>query len=169
MLRASLLVSLQVQDASISVHKERQSDYATFTDADEPDNVTEELAATLNENLARFPVPYLTSQEQMYLADTVECVATAEKNRRSMDDNAMRYLLFVRQHQLRKAQGAQPITGITWREYAWAFHSGSQDILIDLVSRHYNGRMLWEHARESGMFMWMTDINALVCCKSTEI
>lgn len=104
----------------------------------------------------------------MYLADTIECVATAEKNRRSMDENSMRYLLFVRQHHLRKAQGAQPITGITWREYAWAFHSGSQDILIDLVSRQYNGRMLWEHARESGMFMWMTDITALVSMRTLE-
>ena len=153
----------------MSIQKERQSDYATFTDPDEPDSVTEELAVTLNENLARFPVPYLTSQEQMYLADTVECVATAEKNRRSMDDNAMRYMLFVRQHQLRKAQGGHSINGITWREYAWAFHSGSQDILVDLVSRHNNGRMLWEHARESGMFMWMTDINALVSLANPEI
>lgn len=43
----------------------------------------------------------------------------------------------------------------------WAYHSGSQEILVDLVSRQFNGRMLWEHARESGMFMWMTDITAL--------
>ena len=142
--------------------KERHSDYADFSDDEDSDNVTEELAATLNENLAKFPVPYLSSQEQMHLADIVECVATAEKHRRSMDENAMRYLLFVRQHLVRKAQGRKKQVGITWRETAWAFHSGSQDILVDLVSRHYNGRLLWEHARESGMFMWMSDIDALV-------
>ena len=98
----------------------------------------------------------------MHLADMVECIATAEKHRRSMDVNAMRYLLFLRQYLLRKAQNIQAQVGITWREIAWAFHSGSQDILVDLVSKHYNGRILWPHARESGIFMWMSDINALV-------
>ena len=124
--------------------------------------MTEELAVMLNENLARFPVPYLSSQQQIHLAVMVECVATAEKHRRSMDVNAMRYLLFFRQYLLRKAQNIQAQSGITWREIAWAFHSGSQDILVDLVSKHYNGRIIWSHAKESGIFMWMTDINALV-------
>ncbi|MCJ1417524.1 regulator of (H+)-ATPase in vacuolar membrane [Xylographa parallela] len=150
------------QDLALATsRKERHSDYADFSDDEDSDNVTEELAATLNENLAKFPVPYLSSQEQMHLADIIECVATAEKHRRSMDENAMRYLLFVRQHLIRKAQGRKKQVGITWREIAWAFHSGSQDILVDLVSRHYNGRVLWKHAKESGMFMWMTDIDAL--------
>jgi hypothetical protein len=79
-----------------------------------------------------------------------------------MDDSAMRYLLFFRQHMLRKLQAPSSRVGITWREIAWAYHSGSQDILIDLVSRQFHGKMLWEHARESGMFMWMTDLTALV-------
>ncbi|MCJ1390389.1 regulator of (H+)-ATPase in vacuolar membrane [Xylographa bjoerkii] len=163
------LLSLPVEDFFMDQHylllsagrKEKHSDYADFSDDEESDSVTEELAATLNENLAKFPVPYLSSAEQMHLADMVECVATAEKHRRSMDENAMRYLLFVRQHLIRRAQGRKKQVGITWREIAWAFHSGSQDILIDLVSRHYNGRVLWQHARESGMFMWMSDIDAL--------
>ncbi len=129
---------------------------------EEDSTITEELAADLNENLAQKTVPYLSSREQFHLADLVECVATAEKQRRSMDDNAMRYLLFFRQHMLRKSQSSGHSRGVTWREYAWAYHSGSQDILIDLVSRQFSGRMLWEHARTSGMFMWMTDITALV-------
>lgn len=116
----------------------------------------------MNENLAKVPVPYLTSQEQFHLADIVECVAMAEKHRRSMDENASRYLLFFRQHLLRKAQAQDKKPGVTWREIAWAYHSDSQDILVDLVSKHYNGRVLWEHARDSGMFMWMTDASSLV-------
>jgi len=136
--------------------------YAENADEDEPESVTEEMAITLNENLARSPLAHLSTREQSYLTDLIECFATAEKNRRSMDENAMRYLLFVRQHLLRTDQDPESIQGITWREYSWAFHSGSQDILVDLVSRHYSGKMLWEHARESGIFVWMTDINALV-------
>ena len=136
--------------------------YADFADDDEPETVTEDLAASLNENLTKLALPQLSSQEQFHLADIIECVATVEKQRRSMDENAMRYLLFFRQHMIRKGQAPTARVEITWREIIWAFYSGSQDILVDLVSRQFHGRMLWEHARESGMFMWMTDLTALV-------
>lgn len=139
-----------------------RSSYADFDHDDEPETVTEELAASLNENLVKLAIPQLSSHEQFYLADIIECVATAEKQRRSMDENAMRYLLFFRQHMIRKSQAAASQVNITWREMVWAYHSGSQDILVDLVSRQFQGRMLWEHARESGIFMWMSDLTALV-------
>ena len=139
-----------------------RSSYAEFIDEDEPEIVTEELAASLNQNLTKLAIPQLSSREQLHLADIIECVATAEKQRRSMDENAMRYVLFFRQHVIRKSQGPTTQVNITWREVIWAYHSGSQDILVDLVSRQFQGRMLWEHARESGMFMWMTDLSALV-------
>lgn len=139
-----------------------RSSYVDFVDDDEPETVTEELAASLNQNLAKLAIPQLSSHEQFYLADIVECVATAEKQRRSMDENAMRYLLVFRQHMIRKSQAPTAQVSVTWREMNWAYHSGSQDILVDLISRQFHGRMLWEHARESGMFMWMTDLTALV-------
>lgn len=139
-----------------------RSSYADFIEADEPDIVSEDLAASVNENLTKLAVPHLSSHEQIHLADIIECVATAEKHRRSMDDNAMRYLLFFRQHMLRKGQVPSLRVSVTWREIVWAYHSDSQEILVDLVSRQFQGRILWERARESGMFMWMTDISALV-------
>ena len=151
-----------MKDLSYAAKKKMPSSYTDSIDDDDTEAVTEELAASLNENLARLAIPWLSSYEQFYLADIIECVATAEKQRRSMDDNAMRYLLFFRQHMIRKSQPPANQVNITWREIAWGLHSGSQDILVDLVSRQFHGRMLWEQARESGMFMWMTDINALV-------
>ena len=86
----------------------------------------------------------------------------AEKHRRSMDENATRFLLFFRRYALRnpRLQGRRP--GITWREIAWAFFSASQEILVDLVSRHFQSKVLWEQAKESGVFMWMGDITAVV-------
>lgn len=122
----------------------------------------EETAVMLNENLARITMPQLSSQEQFRLADTIECVATVEKHRRSMDDNAARYLLFFRQHMLRRSQGIANKDAVSWREIVWAFHSGSQDILSDLVSRQFGGKMTWKAARESGMFMWLADVPAIV-------
>lgn len=122
----------------------------------------EDIATSLNEKLVRVSIPQLSSQSQMHLADIVECVSMAEKHRRSMDENAMRYLLFFRQYMIRKRQIPPNRAGISYREIVWAYHSASQDILVDLVSRQFQGRMLWEHARECGMFLWMTDLTALV-------
>ena len=141
--------------------KEIGFSYANFAGIDEPETVTEQLASSLNEILAKLAVQQLSSHEQIHLADMIECFATAEKHRRSMDENAMRYLLFFRQHMLRKGQAPEARANITWREIVWAHHSGSQDMLVDLVSRQFNSRMLWKHARESGMFMWISDLTAL--------
>lgn len=139
-----------------------RSSFADFSDDGDSGSITENLAVQLNDNLATISIPQLSSSEQIRLADIVECVATVERHRRSMDDNAARYLLFFRQHMLRKGQVPSEQVNITWREIVWAFHSVSQDILVDLVSRQFHGKMLWEHARESGVFMWMTDLTALV-------
>jgi hypothetical protein len=138
--------------------KEMHSSYADFSDDSEPETLTEETASSLNELVQKKQIPLLTSREQFHLADIIECVGMVEKHRRSIDVNAGRFLLFFRQHVLSEAQKGP----ISWREITWAFHSQSQDILVDLVSRHFSGKMLWQHAKESGMFMWMTDITALV-------
>ena len=53
----------------------------------------------------------------------------------------------------------------SWREISWAYHSESQDILLDFVTKQHGGGgrgpMLWADARESGVFMWLTDNNAV--------
>lgn len=139
---------------------------SSFVDAsgeqEESSVIDESIATILNENLARVALPQLTSHEQFRLVDTIECVATVEKHRRSMDDNAARYFLFFRQHMLRKSQGVANKDRVSWREIVWAFHSGSQDILTDLVSRQFHGKLTWKAARESGLFMWLSDLTSLV-------
>ena len=144
-----------------AAREEKQSSYITSSAANDSEAVSENVATALNEILAKKSVPQVSSKEQIHLANMVECVATVEKHRRSMDENAMRYLLFFRQHMIRKNQVPADQAGITFREIVWAYHSSSQDILLDLVSRQFHNRMLWKHARESGAFMWMTDPTAL--------
>ncbi|ERF76244.1 hypothetical protein EPUS_04321 [Endocarpon pusillum Z07020] len=141
--------------------KEMHSSFADFSIEEDPQVVDENVAASLTENLVKVTLPQISHHEQFYLADIVECVAAVEKHRRSMDENAARFLLFFRQHMLRRGRSPDALLGVSWREITWAFYSGSQDILIDLVSRSFHGKMLWEHARESGMFMWITDSTAL--------
>lgn len=134
--------------------------FADFSFGEDTDTLTESTAAALNEKLTHVAIPQLSGQLQIQLADVVECVAIVEKQRRSMDENAARFMLFFRQHALRKGRANE--VNISWREINWAFHSNSQDILADVVSRHFQGRMLWENARESGIFMWISDAHALV-------
>lgn len=77
-----------------------------------------------------------------------------------MDENGGRFMLFFRQHALRKGRTNE--MQLSWREINWAFHSNSQDILVDFISRQNHGGILWDNARESGIFMWLSDANALV-------
>ncbi|CAG7953147.1 unnamed protein product [Penicillium nalgiovense] len=140
-----------------AISKEMRSSYVDSTDEELLSVIDENAAAALNEGLARIALPQLSSHEQFRLADTIECVAMVEKHRRSMDDNAARYLLFFRQHMLRRTQGVANKDTVSWREIVWAYHSSSQDILTDLVSRQFSGKLTWKAARESGLFMWLSD------------
>jgi len=131
----------------------------SYDEGDEP--FSEEVAAEINERLTRVDLSQLSGHEQIQLVDIIECVGMVEKQRRSLDENGARFMLFFRQHALRKGRTSEIQFG--WREINWAFHSTSQDILVDFVSRQNHGRLLWEQARESGMFMWLADNNAVVC------
>lgn len=120
---------------------------------------TEEVAQDINERLTKVDIYQLSDHEQIQLVDIVECVGLVEKQRRSLDENGARFMLFFRQHALRKRRTGE--MEMSWREINWAYHSTSQDILVDFVSRQHHSSLLWENAKESGMFMWLTD-NAAV-------
>ena len=119
----------------------------------------ETLAKSLCSLLTKIPIPHLTGTEQINLAGIVECVAQVKGHRRSIDENGARYLLFFRQHALRREK---PPPDMSYREVAWAFHSDSQDILVDLVNANAKNRMMWPQAKESGIFMWLRDSDTLV-------
>ncbi|KAL8645036.1 MAG: hypothetical protein Q9226_007480 [Calogaya cf. arnoldii] len=152
----TFVVETQTSNGGTSDYSAR---YGNIDEELEPN--LEEVAASLKETLGKISIPQLSDQEQMHLADMVECVSTVIKHQRSMDENATRYLLFFRQHMIRKSQVTPNRRSITYREIVWAYHSGSQDILLDLTSRQFQGRMLWADAKDCGLSMWMNDVNAL--------
>ncbi|PKS06869.1 hypothetical protein jhhlp_006945 [Lomentospora prolificans] len=125
--------------------------------AEEP--FSEQAALSLNERLTRINIAQLSGHEQIQLADIIECLGMVERHRRSLDENGARFLLFFRQAMLRRARSSD--AQISWRNINWAFHSKSQDILVDFVSRQYQGAFCWKHARESGIFSWLSDPNAV--------
>lgn len=119
----------------------------------------EQVADSINSRLTKVALPQFSGHEQIQLVDIVECAGLVETQRRSMDDNGARYMLFYRQHALRKGRTNE--IHMSWREINWAHHSTSQDILVDFVSRQNHGSLRWESARESGMFMWLSDAAAV--------
>ncbi|KAL5596500.1 hypothetical protein BROUX41_006726 [Berkeleyomyces rouxiae] len=116
---------------------------------------SEAMALAITERLTVVRLAQLSGHEQIQLADIVECCGMAEKQRRSLDENGVRFLLFFRQHMLRR--GRTNAMHLSWREINWAFHSASQDVLGDFVERQFHGKMAWEEAREIGVFMWLAD------------
>lgn len=138
---------------------------SSFTDRksyseDDADIFTEHVAISMNDKLTRVRIPQLSRHEQIQLMDMIECVASIERQRRSIDENGARFMLFYRQHALRKGRTNE--MHLSWREINWAYHSNSHDILLDFVSRQSHGGMDWDHARECGVFMWTTDTHHLV-------
>lgn len=135
---------------------------------DEPGSVTEEVASALTALLTEKSIPQLSSREQFSLADVIECIGIVEKHRRSIDANATRFLLFWRESLVRSRQtsndqpNAPSSNSVTWREMVWAYHSNSQDILVDIITRQHKGRLEWPQARDTGIFMWLTDREALL-------
>lgn len=146
--------------AAFTPGKETRSYFDDRTLPDDDDEVfSEDVAQTINEKLMNIALPQMSGHEQIQLVDMIECIGMVEKHRRSMDENGARFMIYYRQHALRKRR-TNEVT-MSWREINWAYHSTSQDMLTDFVARQHSGGVLWEHARESGMFMWLTD-NAAV-------
>ncbi|KAI1654207.1 regulator of V-ATPase in vacuolar membrane protein [Daldinia decipiens] len=150
------LADFYIRKGSMSIGSNGSSYLMSQMSFDDTDEIfTEDIALAVCEKLQQVTIPQLSGHEQIQLVDIVECVGVVEKQRRSMDENGARFILFFRQHALRKGRTNE--IHMSWREINWAYHSTSQDILTDFVSRQYHGTMLWENARESGMFMWLAD------------
>ncbi|PHH81707.1 hypothetical protein CDD83_3504 [Cordyceps sp. RAO-2017] len=126
---------------------------------DQLGSFSELMASSVNQSLLRIGIPQLSGLEQIQLADIVECVAVVEKHRRSLDENGARFMLFCRHHALRRGRTSDK--HLSWREICWAYHSTSQDLLVEFVTGQAQGEMTWEHARETGLFMWLADPDAV--------
>lgn len=131
-------------------------------DEDDVVDFPESAAAELKENLSQLQVPHISEKEKLHLIDIAECFGSLEKQRRSVDNLGIRYLAFLHWGFLRASRTDGEILQLPWREITWASLSTNHDILVDRTSQLYQGRMLWKDARASGMFMWMSDISALV-------
>jgi RAVE protein 1 C terminal len=53
---------------------------------------------------------------------------------------------------------------LRYRDMIWAFHSESQDILLNASITACNGKMCWSDARALGISIWIGSVETLVRC-----
>jgi len=122
------------------------------TSIDDPQSSIQDIAEGLASNVGTHPLWQLSTEEQSGLVEMVRVSSELEQQERSVDVDALRYL---------KELYASKDDNISWRAIAFASLSSSQEILIDLVTRLHGGKLTWDAARTSGLFLWLTDHEAL--------
>ncbi|CAI2173797.1 12342_t:CDS:10 [Funneliformis geosporum] len=119
---------------------------------------TEETANFLSEQLKIISLPDLSHVEQAQLLALIDTINQVEHQKRSLDENGVRYVLFMRRyHYLNRYKLSSGIRtpGLNYRDMNWALHSDSQDLLIEYSIQASGGKFLWEDARIHGIFLWL--------------
>ncbi|KIW12484.1 hypothetical protein PV08_09761 [Exophiala spinifera] len=111
-----------------------------------------DITDSLTEKLKQHELWQLDDESQTTLIKQVSVYSELEKQERSIDDNARRYL---------QALYSSDDSGVPWSAIVFASRSISQEVLVDLVTRFYGGKLTWEAARKSGLFCWLSHTEAL--------
>ena len=100
-----------------------------------------------------------------------------EEQRRALDSNGLRYLISMRsfyiintrstsQDAVQATNSAPKQSGrrerLRYRDMIWAFHSESQELLLDVSTAACSGKMTWSDARALGIALWLKSGETLV-------
>lgn len=108
-----------------------------------------DISEELLERLQRVSLPYLTRHQQITLVSVIEAMIQMEQSIRSLDSNAIKYLLGYKLYTIHR--GTQ--NSMTLRDFNWALHSESQTVLMDLVEAN-STTTLWPRLRDIGIPFW---------------
>lgn len=113
------------------------------------DEFNTEVCNELLDWFQKVSLPYMTQHQQITLASVVEALIQVEDNSRSLDLNGIKFLLGYRLFKIHR--GIQESMNI--RDFNWAFHSESQEILLGLV-QNPSAPLLWQAAKDTGLPYW---------------
>ncbi|KZP10552.1 hypothetical protein FIBSPDRAFT_922313 [Athelia psychrophila] len=150
---------------------------ADDTDASDEDVFSRVVVMRLIEQLDSRPLPTLTPNEQAHLLVLIQTTLEIDEQRRALDSNGLRYVISMRSfyifNQKVKSDPNIPQSAgetarqsgyrhrLRYRDMVWAFHSESQDILLNTATSACNGKMCWSDARALGIFVWLRTSDAL--------
>ncbi|KAF9462089.1 WD repeat-containing protein [Collybia nuda] len=134
------------------------------------------LVARLIETLEAYPLPHLTPNEQAHLLVLIQTTLEIDEQRRALDSNGLRYLISMRSFYILNHRASAPSSPesngtlprhsgrrqrLRYRDMIWAFHSESQDLLLNSSTVACQGKMGWADARALGVPIWLTSIETL--------
>ncbi|KAF7436647.1 regulator of (H+)-ATPase in vacuolar membrane [Pleurotus ostreatus] len=137
------------------------------------------LVLQLLESLENNPLPHLTANENAHLLVLIQVTLEVDEQKRALDANGLRYLTTMRSFYILNRRASEPnspasdkASGISrrrmrrrerlrFRDMIWAFHSESQDLLLNASTAACNGKMCWSDARALGIALWLNSIDTL--------
>jgi WD40 repeat protein len=117
------------------------------------DSGLEKIEERLKENIEKQRIPFLCDNDRKRLVKVVDVIMKVEAQAKSIDKHGLYYL-----HALYATGDG---SDLPWSAIMHASLSTSQDALVDLVTQEYGGKLTWTAARKSGMFMWLSEPEAL--------
>ncbi|KAK4503863.1 hypothetical protein PRZ48_004778 [Zasmidium cellare] len=137
----------------------------------------DDTVTDLREQLEEKDLPRTSQSEQQRLKHVIEALVYIREYVRSLDRHALRYLfnwklqmLFAQDSQSppngsAKTNGVpskqQFIPDMHWREICFAYHSSTQQALLDILILHHDNKLTWPIARRLGIMAWISEREAL--------
>ncbi|KAH7334362.1 RAVE protein 1 C terminal-domain-containing protein [Rhizoctonia solani] len=139
-------------------------------DDEDPHSFSRRLVERLLSKLEQQRPPHLSETENAHLIVMIQTTLEIDEQRRALDANGLRYIISIRSfYTLNKRLEASgnnfkhngiPSTRagkrerLRYRDIVWAFHSESQQIMMDASTEACGGRMTWSDAKALGVFLW---------------
>ncbi|KAK5125959.1 hypothetical protein LTR85_011314 [Meristemomyces frigidus] len=142
-------------------------------------SLNEDMVRDLMEQLEEKDLPAVSDAEQQRLKKVLQALALVSEHARGLDKCAIRYLFSWKLQLLHMAEatdakpdGTRPnglshtaatplVPEMHWREIAFAYHSTTQQPLLDILTLHYDNKLTWEIVRPLGITAWLADKEAL--------
>ncbi|KAJ2826832.1 regulator of (H+)-ATPase in vacuolar membrane, partial [Coemansia erecta] len=122
---------------------------------------TQEKADFVAEKLTEIKIKGLNPIDQARLLSIVGTIAATQIKDQPIDSMGVRYLVKLQLLELENKR-ARTAAELPYRELNWALHSNSQAILLQMcLQRHASTGLTWESARQMGLFVWLSNNNAL--------
>ncbi|KAG6841953.1 hypothetical protein C0991_005133 [Blastosporella zonata] len=169
------------KDSTSSVPVRRKKYTSLFNESQPKEEESEQdfsrsLVLDLITALESSPLPHLTPNEQAHLLVLIQTTLEIDEQRRALDSNGLRYLISMRSFYILnhrasapsspESKGAQPRSSgrrerLRYRDMIWAFHSESQDLLLNASTAACDGKLGWTNARAVGIPIWLTSVDTL--------
>ncbi|CEP07241.1 hypothetical protein [Parasitella parasitica] len=167
----SKMLKLQNNKSKTSAKQEYsglfQDDDGTEIQDDDDDDCVRPLTANEAKNLAHClkakVLPGLNENERIHLIAMVDTIVEIASQGESLDENGARFTALLENHfHLNKSLPQdQRQMQLESRDFVWALHSQSQDLLLERCVRLCDNKLVWEDARHLGLFVWLQKIDVV--------